>query len=131
MTPDVGGTALCCERLDILDSGLLTNPSLARRGYAGLAEYLNKERPEVIETHGLWSRDSGIYSVAEFEANYLPAIYDGTLFWLRHDVLQRLVARGLAADPVRLDRLPDIRYLRDSRDVSQLTRFSAVTVLGR
>jgi hypothetical protein len=131
MTPDVGGTALCCERLDILDSGLLTNPSLARRGYAGLAEYLNKERPEVIETHGLWSRDSGIYSVAEFEANYLPAIYDGTLFWLRHDVLQRLVARGLAADPVRLDRLPDIRYLGDSRDVSQLTRFSAVTVLGR
>ncbi|WP_027194001.1 hypothetical protein [Paraburkholderia sprentiae] len=44
-TPDVGGAALCCDHLDILDSALLTNASLARRGYAGFADYLNKERP--------------------------------------------------------------------------------------
>ncbi|SAK81135.1 hypothetical protein AWB79_05284 [Caballeronia hypogeia] len=131
MTPDVGGTALCCERLDILDSGLLTNPTLARRGYAGFADYLRKERPEVIETHDFWSSDSGIYSVAEFKTDYLPAVYDGTLFWLRHDVLERLVARGLAAEPVRPERLLDIRYLKDGPDVSYLMRFPAVTVLGR
>ncbi|SPB16030.1 hypothetical protein NOV72_03228 [Caballeronia novacaledonica] len=131
MTPDVGGAGLCCEHLEILDSGLLTNPSLARRGYAALAGYLNEERPEVIETHGIWSRDSGIYSLAEFETNYLPAVFDGTLFWLRHDVLQRLVARGMAADSVRPENLRDVRYLGDSHDVSHLTRFSAVTVLSR
>ncbi|HEX3381548.1 MAG TPA: hypothetical protein VHU21_17405 [Paraburkholderia sp.] len=131
MTPDIGGSALCCEHLDILDSGLLTNPSLARRGYAGFADFLIKERPEVIETHGSWSSDSGIYSIAEFKTDYLPAVYDGTLFWLRHDVLQRLVAGGMAADPVHPGRLLDIRYLGDSRDVSYLMRFPSVTVLSR
>ncbi|SAK85644.1 hypothetical protein AWB80_05809 [Caballeronia pedi] len=131
MTPDVGGAALCCQRLDILDSGLLTNPSLARRGYAGLADYLNKERPEVIETHGLWSSASGIYSVAGFKTNYLPAVHEGTLLWLRQDVLQRLMAGGMAADPVPPEKLLDVRYLGDSADVSYLMRFPAVTVLGR
>jgi hypothetical protein len=131
MTPDVGGTALCCEHLDILDSGLLTSPSLARRGYAGLADYLNTERPEVIETHGSWSSDSGIYSNAQFQSDYLPAVYNGTLFWLRRDVLQALVARGVAAEPVRPEKLLDIRYTGDRRDVWYLTRFPAVTVLGR
>jgi hypothetical protein len=131
MTPDVGGAALCCEHLDILDSGLLTNPSLARRGYAGFADYLNRERPEVIETHGDWSSDSGIYSIAEFNADYLPAIYNGTLFWVRQDVLQNLMARGVAANPVRPEGLLDIRYLGDGRDVRYLTRFPAVAVLSR
>ncbi|WP_250516222.1 hypothetical protein [Caballeronia sp. INDeC2] len=131
MTPDVGGAALCCERLNILDSGLLTNPTLARGGYAQFADYLNTERPEVIETHSFWSSDSGIYTVAEFETEYLPVVFDGTLFWLRHDVLQRLVARGVTADSVRPETLLDTRYLGDSRDVSYLMRFPAVTVLGR
>ncbi len=131
MTPDVGGAALCCERLNILDTGLLTNPSLARRGYAGFADYLSEERPEVIETHGVWTRDSGIHSVAEFQTHYRPAIYDGTLFWLRHDVLKRLLARGMTAASVRPEKLLESRYLGDSRDVSYLMRFPAVTVLGR
>ncbi|BBU30814.1 hypothetical protein BTHE68_45480 [Burkholderia sp. THE68] len=131
MTPDVGGAALCCQHLDILDSGLLTNPSLARSGYAGLADYLSKERPEVIETHGLWSSVSDIYSVAEFRTNYLPAVHDGTLLWLRHDVLRRLMAGGMAADSVRPDKLLEIRYLGNSADVPYLMRFPAVTVLGR
>ncbi|SAK50752.1 hypothetical protein AWB82_01470 [Caballeronia glebae] len=131
MTPDVGGAALCCERLEILDLGLLTNPTLTRRGYARLADYLSEERPEVIETHGVWSRDSGIYSVSEFATHYRPTVYNDTLFWLRHDVLQRLVDRGVAADSVRPERLRDIRYLGDSRDVSYLMQFPAVTVLGR
>jgi hypothetical protein len=131
MTPDVGGAALCCEHLDILDSGLLTNPSLARRGYAGFADYLNEERPEVIETHGMWSGDSGIYSVAVFQTDYLPAVFDGTLFWLRHDVLQRLVANGMNAHSARPEQLLDIRYLGDSRDAGYLTRFPTVTVLSQ
>jgi hypothetical protein len=117
--------------LEILDLGLLTNPTLTRRGYATLADYLSEERPEVIETHGVWSRDSGIYSVSEFATHYRPTVYNETLFWLRHDVLQRLVDRGVAADSVRPERLRDIRYLGDSRDVSYLMRFPAVTVLGR
>ncbi|CAD6530464.1 hypothetical protein [Paraburkholderia metrosideri] len=132
MTPDVGGAALCCEHLDILDLGLLTNPSLSRHGYAGFADYLTNERPEVIETHGFWSSDSGIYSVAEFQTDYLPVVYNGTLFWLRHDVLQRLAARGLAAaETVRPETLVDIRYMGDRRDLWYLMRFPAVTVLSR
>jgi hypothetical protein len=41
------------------------------------------------------------------------------------------VARGVTANPVRPESLLDIRYLGDSRDASYLTRFPAVTVLGR
>jgi hypothetical protein len=131
LTPDVGGTALCCERLNILDLGLLTNPSLTRQGYAKLGDYISTERPEVIETHGVWSRDSDIYSLAAFKADYRPAIYDGSLFWLRDDVLQRLIARGMSADLVSPRALPDTRYLGDEWDVENLMRFPAVTVLGR
>lgn len=131
MTPDVGGTALCCERLEILDSGLLTSPSLARSGFAGFADYLHSERPEVIETHGDWSRDSGIYSVAQFRTDYLPAVYNGTLFWLRRDVLQGLVDRGVTAEPVRTAELLDVRYMGDRRDTWYLKQFPTVTVLGR
>lgn len=131
MTPDVGGTALCCEHLEILDSGLLTNPTLARHGYAGFADYLNRERPEIIETHGSWSVDSGIYSVAEFKADYQPVVYKGTLLWLRHDVVQRLVDRGLTADPVHPAKLADVRYMGDRRDVWYLMQYPAVTVLSK
>jgi len=131
LTPDVGGTALCCERLNILDLGLLTNPSLTRQGYAKLGDYISTERPEVIETHGVWSRDSDIYSLAAFKADYRPAISDGSLFWLRDDVLQRLIARGMSADLVSPRALPDTRYLGDEWDVENLMRFPAVTVLGR
>ena len=107
MTPDVGGAALCCERLGHSRFGAFTNPTLARRGYARLAEYLNKDAPKSSRRMAYGAATAAYIPVAEFEMNYCPAIYNGTLFWWRHDVLQRLVARGLAADPVRLDRLPN------------------------
>lgn len=130
MTPDVGGAALCCDRLDILDSGLLTNPVLARTGYGGFADYLNEARPEVVETHGEWSRNSGIYSVAGFQADYQPVVYEGTLLWLRRDVLQGLLARGILAGQVPPEQLHDIRYLGDRTDTHYLKRYRSVTVLG-
>jgi len=101
------------------------------KGEFKLGDYISMERPEVIETHGVWSRDSDIYSLAAFKADYRPAIYDGSLFWLRDDVLQRLIARGMSADLVSPRALPDTRYLGDEWDVENLMRFPAVTVLGR
>ncbi|UUX94233.1 hypothetical protein [Aquabacterium sp. J223] len=103
MVPDVGGTALCCERLDIIDSALLTDPFLARHGYARFGEYLQQRRPDVIETHAMWSWVTQIYEQPWFVAHYQPVVVDGSWFWLRSDLAAALPAPGPApADAHRL-----------------------------
>jgi hypothetical protein len=61
LIPDVGGAALCCERLDIHDAALLTNPTLAQTGFSGLPEYFHQVRPEVVIISSPWSRFSNLY----------------------------------------------------------------------
>jgi hypothetical protein len=103
MVPDVGGTALCCERLDIIDSALLTDPFLARHGYGRFGEYLQQRRPDVIETHAMWSWVTRIYEQPGFVDHYQPVVVDGSWFWLRSDLAARLPAPGAApADAHRL-----------------------------
>lgn len=111
LTPDIGGAGLCCPRLEILDLGLLTNSRLARTGYEGLDAYLADVRPDVIETHGLWSQHSGIYASRTFLEEYTPAVVDGTWLWVRHDLVGRLPAGG--TPPADLTQL---RYRGDPVD---------------
>ena len=85
MVPDVGGSSLCCDRLNIIDTGLLTNAHMAHKGYSDFADYLEKVNPDVIETHTVWTTNSRIYESAFFKANYKPVIIDNNWLWLRKD----------------------------------------------
>jgi len=102
LTPDVGGSALCCPALRIVDLGLLAERRLARRGYGALAAVLEAERPEVIEVHAPWSSLSRLYELEAFRAGYRPALVGRTRLFLRSDVAERLVAAG-TAETVALD----------------------------
>ena len=91
-TPDVGGSALCCEHLRIVDSALLTNQELAGKGYSKAAALFEREDPEVIETHSIWAKLNGFYAMPFFQKNYIPTTFLGNYFWLRKDVAQHLLS---------------------------------------
>lgn len=93
MTPDIGGAALCCNALRIVDLGLLANRRLAVEGYAALPAVLSKENPDVIEIHGVWGDASKLYGNPTFSKGYEPAIIDGTRLFLRKDIFQALAAK--------------------------------------
>ncbi|MDQ1476130.1 MAG: hypothetical protein QOI01_213 [Mycobacterium sp.] len=93
LTPDIGGTSLCCTNLQVLDSGLLANGELARQGYVALGGYLTTNRPDAIVTHSVWSDASHLYELPYFRPNYSPVTVDGMWFYLRNDLLDRLADR--------------------------------------
>jgi hypothetical protein len=86
LTPDVGATGLCCERLNVLDLGLLTSPDLARSGLAGVPALVRRLRPELIEAKQPWSLMSGLYNDNLLDPYALIEI-NHTLFYLRNDLL--------------------------------------------
>lgn len=92
LTPDVGGLALCCPGIRVLDYGLLTSRDLAHTGYAGLEAYLGRERPDLIITHTFWSELSHIYSLPGFTRGYVPVVIDQMHMWLRRDHLAVLLS---------------------------------------
>lgn len=90
MVPDVGGLGLCCSQIEVIDSALLTNRNLAKQGYKSFDTHLATRSPDVIETHGIWSEVSGIYSSPYFQMNYQPIVFDNNLLWVRNDIYDRL-----------------------------------------
>jgi hypothetical protein len=94
LTPDVGGLALCCDELRVVDLSLLSNRLLARRGYAALPELLAAESPEVIEAHGPWASLGHLYALPYFRAHYLPAFAGATKLWVEREVAQAIASRG-------------------------------------
>jgi hypothetical protein len=95
-TPDVGGLALCCNRIRVVDLGLLASRRLAKEGYAVLPDLLAEEKPDLIEVHQDWGKHSRIYSVPQFQNNYHPVIIERTRFYLRNDHAEKLVERHMA-----------------------------------
>ena len=122
LVPDVGGLALCCEpnRIRIVDIALLTNKKLASEGYQALPEVMDTERPDLIETHAVWSTQSGIYRLPELRGNYRPIIFRNTVFWLRQDHVAVLKDR------------PDLETtsISDHRDLASLRYFALRADLG-
>jgi hypothetical protein len=130
MAPDVGGLALCCQQIQIVDSGLLTNTHLARNGYAALPAYLEQIKPEVIETHGMWSQASKIFESRFFLDNYRPLVFNNNFFWIRSDLMPRVMGapnvvvsefrRPAAMKGVRYGELsgPDADYWASRPDAS-------------
>jgi uncharacterized membrane protein YvlD (DUF360 family) len=94
LTPDVGGLALCCDELRIVDLALLSNRKLAHRGHAALAEVLETESPEIVEAHWHWASLGGLYDLPAFRERYLPAFAGGTKLWIRRDVATTIESKG-------------------------------------
>lgn len=126
-TPDVGGTALCCPQIRVLDSGLLTSRELAHAGYAGLSGYFTREQPDLVITHTFWSALSGIHDLPAFVQGYVPVVIDDMQFWLRRDHLGTLraspdwQARQLPSPSV-LSALKAAKYGGKPEDLEQVQR---------
>jgi hypothetical protein len=105
LTPDVGGLALCCDELRIVDLALLSNRKLARRGHEALAEVLDTEAPEIVEAHWQWASLGALYDLPGFRARYRPAFAGGTKLWIRRDVAEAIEskARGCQVPVARAD----------------------------
>jgi hypothetical protein len=86
MISDIGGSALCCERLRIADSALLANRELARKGWAGFSSYFREVNPDVVEAHRPWSTEAHIYTDGLL-ANYTPEEVDGIRLYVRNDLI--------------------------------------------
>jgi hypothetical protein len=111
MTPDVGGLALCCGNIRVIDSALLTNTFLARHGYGAFAAYLERTGPDVIETHDPWSNVSGIYDSAFFQKNYLLMVFENNVLWIRRDHVGAILASS-AIEKKRIGKVEEIKPLR-------------------
>jgi len=96
LTPDVGGLSLCCSRIRVVDLGLLTNRTLAQRGYGALDKVIFDERPELVEAHQSWASVSRLYNLQAFSAFYEPIIVSDTRMYIRRDVAVELTSRGIA-----------------------------------
>jgi hypothetical protein len=104
MMSDVGSSTLCCAQLVVVDSGLLSDPTLARTGWDGFASYFRQVRPELVETHYFWAQDAHIYNGGLLDGYFIVAS-KGIRFFLRNDLYARLLAEG--AGPVMpVDKVP-------------------------
>lgn len=130
MVPDVGGVGLCCEALRIVDSALLTHRTLARQGFAALPAVLAQERPDVIETHSLWTVVTDLYALPQFQRDYRPLVWDNTLLWLRQDHHARLMAQseGRRQRLNPQDGLPGVRYAEAEQEQTELRQRHATGV---
>jgi hypothetical protein len=91
MIPDVGGAALCCNKLRILDIALLTNPVLAREGYSHFNSYFNLSQPDIVEVHEVWAEASHIYSSGLLDGYSLVQSRQVRLF-VRNDLYSQLLS---------------------------------------
>jgi hypothetical protein len=94
LTSDVGGLALCCDELQIVDLGLLSNRQLAHRGPLALEKVLEAESPELVEAHWQWASSGKLYELPYFQAHYVPAFGGRTKLWIRRDVADDIERNG-------------------------------------
>jgi len=113
MTPDIGGASLCCNDLRIVDSAMLANRELAEKGYAKFDSYLERTRPDVIETHDMWAQVSDIYNSHFFQENYTPIVVDETWLYVRNDDFEAL---RNACSPVAAGTTKGLRNRGNSHD---------------
>lgn len=94
LTPDVGGLALCCDELKIVDLALLSNRKLAQEGLSAIAQVLAVERPDLAEVHWKWTVVPKLYDLPAFGRQYVPAFADATRLWIRRDLADRIERSG-------------------------------------
>jgi hypothetical protein len=90
MLPDVGGSSLYGEHLRILDSALLSNPELAKRGWSYFREYFQKTMPDLFETHSIWANYQNAYD-SDLLNDYSLVSANGKRFFVRNDLYAQLL----------------------------------------
>lgn len=91
--PDLGGLLLYGDGIRIIDTALLCNGPMARQGYDAFpTEIFERERPDVIQTHGTWTRHTGIAQDEAFYKDYAPIFLDGVRLFMRRDLLAKIPA---------------------------------------
>ncbi len=116
MAPDVGGLGLCCEKINVLDSALLTNKYLTNHGYDKFEKILEIEAPDIIETHGYWSEKTKIYNKKYFKNNYIPLVVNMNFLWLHKKHLISLSKSNNFKKIHRLELPKRVRYLNHDID---------------
>jgi hypothetical protein len=104
MMSDVGSSSLCCAQLAVVDSGLLSDPTLARTGWDGFASYFGQARPELVETHYFWAQDEHIYN-GDLLDGYSIVASNGVRFFLRDDLYAKLLAEA-AGSVMPVEKVP-------------------------
>jgi len=90
LVTDVGQPGLCCEKIEILDLGLLTNRELTKTGWEGFPTYLREQSPDLIQLHASFTEESGITKDAYFIDHYVPIFVDLSMFYVRRDHYEKL-----------------------------------------
>lgn len=112
VTPDVGGIGLAFDKIDVIDSGLLTNKTLAHKGYSYFDNYIRQRDPDIINTHDVWTKVSHIFSSDYFKSQFLPVIFDNNLLWLNKKYVNNITTntnlnyRYLLPNEIN----PDVRF---------------------
>lgn len=120
---DVGQPGLCCENLEILDFGLLTNSELTKTGWAGFPDYLKSKSPDLIQLHSSFTQESGITENAFFKDNYTPAFVDNSLFYVRNDHYLKL------EDSCRFEDAPRYYFFNGGEPLTSQTDAPAASAL--
>jgi hypothetical protein len=120
---DVGQPGLCCENLEILDFGLLTNSELTKTGWAGFPAYLRSKSPDLIQLHSSFTQESGITDDEYFINNYVPAFVDNSLFYLRRDHYEKL------QDLCTFEDAPDYYFFNGGEPLTSQTDAAADSAL--
>lgn len=82
LLPDIGGSALCCRQLQILDLGMLASSQLAREGYDAAGRYVEATRPDAI-VDPAWGAGSTIYDTEYFRDHYVPVAFGDEWIYLQ------------------------------------------------
>ena len=90
---------------------MLTNRELAKSGYSFFDEYLSKTLPDVIETHGIWSKVSKIYKSQAFLSRYTPVVFENNLLWVSSDILS-LISTSTLLSIKRISDIFDLQKVR-------------------
>lgn len=137
MSPDIGGLGLCCEKIRVIDLGLLTNRTLARKGYKALPDLLKAERPQLIEAHWQWASVPRLYDIPFFQEHYRPAYFGETRLFVDDAFADALIAKNEACVVPLTDEAALRRFILSHRykdnestlDIFALVKAKSVVVL--
>lgn len=131
--PDMGGLLLYeGDGKRIIELGLLSDPVLARSGYRGLDGRVRAEKPDLIETHGLWTGavSRSVVVVEDYTPIHLARNTRPTMIYLiRNDLIDRVKQQ------VSIEQVSSQRYLHEifqgaEIDRAFLARFKKVVLVS-
>jgi len=89
--PDLGALMLYGRGLRIVDTALLCNRTLAQEGYEVFEnEIFGRQKPDVLQTHGTWTKVAGIAAMASLYDDYVPVFVHGIRLFMRRELLAEI-----------------------------------------